>query len=291
MDTIELEPSQRLEVKIRRFLLKTSALILTLMLAFIGVRTATHEFINWAHPKVVQAKFELGDALGLVRNETVIVKVSDLESDRIIEMRSEKYGLLPVLGYAMKDQESAGKPFRFRFEQSWKDQYSKKFPQGNLNTEEWNLYFSSIGLMQISYAIWGDFCGVDSPVALFDTTTNIDCAIRIMAQCWYDMRNTKDKAYVAQECFRKYNGSGPRAVAYAQQMMARVSGHILNDPEMLKQGVLNAAVYKPSEDENKQIEVIHTEVSDLGRSLSLPMTEPVKYQVVDKSVKPRVRKG
>lgn len=141
------------------------------------------------------------------------------------------------------------------------------------------LLYSSIGVMQVSFPIWKDFCGVKHPGELFNVSTNVQCGIKILAHCLYDNRGIKDNGALVRLCVRKYNGSGQRAENYASEVIARLAGLALQDKELLVSRVQsekkNVAV-----SEKVQENVVEVSVEDNGEPQS-ELTEDDKQRLME----------
>jgi len=94
------------------------------------------------------------------------------------------------------------------------------------NASEQMMYASSIGPMQVM-GWWAPEFGMTWN-ELVDVRTNVEVACRIMARCLATNQAKKkaDHYYRAARC---YNGSGPRAEAYAQDFMRILSAKALDD--------------------------------------------------------------
>lgn len=154
------------------------------------------------------------------------------EIQSAVKRFAAKYSVAPVVVYAMMDQESAWRSDRIRFEQSWKDQFSRRWKRESwMNDIEWDMMFSSIGLLQIGYGIHRENCGLKSFTELFSPDVNLDCGLSILSECLQRNKGVNPKAARLRMCFREYNGSGPRAEKYAGEVMARLADYMINDSQ------------------------------------------------------------
>lgn len=215
----------------------------------------------------VGLRTKLVEEWGLVKYAIKTVDYSDSEIETLKKTYSEKYHLEPTIISALVAQESGDLPhisknFRYRFEQGWKNDYSKKYPRrGSYNDEEYNLIFSSIGLCQVGYVIWKDFCELDMVTDLFNPATNLDCAARIMSRCLEDNASKYHRnSDLLRTCFRKYNGSGVKAEEYAEKMMLRLTDSVLDRQQILSS--------KPSR--NTQTEMKRQKIAKELESTPLP---------------------
>lgn len=140
----------------------------------------------------------------------------DKSLDSIIASVSNKFNVKPIVIKAIIEQESQYNPDVIKYEQSWESQYAKttKRKPGE-NLESWKLNFHSIGLMQIGYILHKDFCELNSYTDLFNPEKNITCGTKIFAECLKKSDKTT--------CIRNYNGRGPKAEKYKNEVMARIS--------------------------------------------------------------------
>ena len=188
---------------------------------------------TWSQAKIEEGKDFLVAKLKLVRHTTTIVPVQDIPLPKLVDAYSGKYGLEPVIAWAIIDKESSMRHDRIRFEQSWKDEYGKDYPRQRwMNDIEYDLIFSSFGLMQISYVIWKDTCGINSFTELLQPEKNLDCGLKIMAQCLDDASYMKSKKERLRYCFKRYNGSGPKAEQYADSVMSRLYDYSFDENKL-----------------------------------------------------------
>lgn len=152
----------------------------------------------------------------------------------LVERYSRKYGVHPLVTWAIIDKESAGYIERVRYESTWKNQYSSKWKREPwmINDEEYNMLFSSYGLMQVSYGLHKEFCGLKSVIDLFDPEVNLNCGLKKISTCLSRNEETTEPARALfHKCFREYNGSGPRAEAYANDMISRLERYVFESTE------------------------------------------------------------
>jgi hypothetical protein len=213
---------------------KYSFFLIAFILVSVQVAKYTEQALTWSQDKVDYYSYRIKEHFKVIeyRPENG-PSVADL--DTVVRTYSSKYGVSPAITWAIVDQESNLAPTRIRFEESWKTQYSKKYPkQAWMNDIEYDLQFSSFGLMQVSYIIWKDFCGIENYTDLLSTSTNLDCGLKIISQCLYDRREVNPKSKRLRECFREYNGTGTQAEKYASQVMARLADHLIDDAKLVE---------------------------------------------------------
>ena len=199
---------------------------------------ATREAYVWASTKTTEAKYSLAEKLDLVKYTTKIVPLKEAEVDELVEAYCKKYGIRnTAIVYAMIDKESGGRNDRLRYEQTWKDQYAGKpgFERKEyMNEIEYDMLFTSVGLMQIGAGLHMKTCGLSSWSELLVPAVNIDCGVKILATCLQNKINVKSQYDRIWLCFRDFNGQGVRAENYANSLMARVSQHYLDDEQIMK---------------------------------------------------------
>lgn len=145
----------------------------------------------------------------------------------LVKNKSEKYKLNPAVLMSVMDQESDFNPTRIRYEQSWKDQYQKQWPKtGNMTSIEYDLLFSSIGLMQIGYGLHRNTCEIKHFTELLNPEKNVDCAARILRMC-LDRNSNLRPGMRVRRCVREYNGTGPKAEAYAEIVMSKIDDYLI----------------------------------------------------------------
>lgn len=238
--TIELE--KNMAVKKNHWLIKSVAyLILAICIAaaFIGicnfVSAKYAEARDWTNIKAEEVKQNVAGKFGLVpgaKSDPSSAMVSDSELSDLVESAAKENGIHSVVIWAIIDRESARRQSRIRFEQTWKDSYSKKFPkQYWMNDIEYELVFSSFGLMQIGYCVWKDFCDVKDPTELLDPKKNVVCGTKIMRNCLDENIKVVPRRARLQLCYRKYNGSGPMAEARSVDFMNRLQDYLIDDSQ------------------------------------------------------------
>jgi hypothetical protein len=239
MATIELKKEDEIIESKYRFSLRiliAFVKVLVILIAWLICANYTMLGYNFAKTYVTEtfldAKYSLYDRLDLVEKQPIIAQKDRVKDFSTIGQLAQKialrYKISPVILLAMVDQESSFNPNRIRFESKWKQQYRSKWPQNNMTDIEYNLLFSSIGIMQIGYGLHKDFCGLDSYVDLFDVETNMSCAAKIIRACLNknaDMRPGKR----VRTCVKEFNGSGAAADKYVTSVMARIDDFLIEN--------------------------------------------------------------
>lgn len=142
--------------------------------------------------------------------------------DTIIAKEAATIKVKPAVIKAIIEQESHYRPDVKKYESKWEYRYSADIPkQPNESRESRKLNFSSIGLMQIGYALHKDFCYLNSPYDLFDPATNIKCGVKLFGRCL-------DSGSSEAQCIKQHNGSGPMAENYKNEVLGRVA-RLMND--------------------------------------------------------------
>ena len=92
-----------------------------------------------------------------------------------------------------------------------------------MNEIEYDMNFCTFGLMQISYLFHKDFCGLSSFSDLFAEDINVDCGLKILADC-LEGAQEKRKSERLRHCFVRYNGSQE----YADEVMSRLADYMID---------------------------------------------------------------
>jgi len=143
---------------------------------------------------------------------------------------SKVYNVSPKLAKAVIIQESRLKHDRMRYEETWKRQYSDDWKRKRwMNGIEYNMYFTSIGLMQIGYGLHKDFCELKSFTDLFNPEKNISCGMKILSKCLETNASITPKRALIRTCLRSYNGSGAMAEKYADKVLRSFLDMLLED--------------------------------------------------------------
>lgn len=240
-DVVEEKPKKR-GWKLRIFLKSVKYLVLLsiIVTASFVITLTTSEAFVWANTKTTEVKYSIAEKLDLIKYTTKIVPLRETEIDELIKAYCTKYGIKnTAIIYAMIDQESVNKNHkdRLRYEQGWKNDYTNKpgFEREAWMTDiEYDMLFTSIGLMQVGYGLHRKTCGLNSYSDLLNPAINLDCGIKLLASCLKERIGTKSQYQRVWLCFRDFNGSGPKAELYANQVMSRVSQHYIDDEQILK---------------------------------------------------------
>ena len=193
--------------------------------------------------KVNDVRFQVDEYFRLryaSKNQDNGIQIDQESLKDAVKRYSQKYGVNPLVAWAIIEPESAGRFDRIRYEQSWKDGYSaqiKKEPW--MNDIEYSLYFCSIGVMQVGYGIHREECGLRSFSDLLSVDKSLDCGLKIMSGCLQRNAGVHPKGERLRLCFKEYNGKGPKAEQYANERMARLADFMLEDskdfmPEQVK---------------------------------------------------------
>jgi soluble lytic murein transglycosylase-like protein len=90
----------------------------------------------------------------------------------------------------------------------------------------------SYGLMQIQPKIWKKFCKLERDSDLLDAEKNLECGADIFAMHYEESQGRhSEKVWMA---YRKHNGSGPAARNYANKVMARLNGLLIESTDMTR---------------------------------------------------------
>lgn len=137
--------------------------------------------------------------------------------DDIIVKEASAIKANPAIIKAIIEQESRYQHNVFKYESKWESRYGKNIPKKNgENLRTWRMNFSSIGLMQIGYALHKDFCDLNSYTDLLNPKINIKCGVKLFGQCL-------ESGLSENQCIKRHNGSGPMAEAYKNQVLNRVA--------------------------------------------------------------------
>lgn len=217
--------------------LSSKILVALVLFVFVSVQTTQALFFtkNLIERKLFQARLNLSEKIrpNTIAVPSKVVKFGEQNLGELVQRVSEKYKMEPAIAWAMIDKESTHTHDRLRYEQTWKDQYSKKWQKPSGVTEaEYNMLFTSIGLMQVGYGLWKNFCELDSYSDLLIPEVNVDCGLKIVSTCLKEKENSiKSKGYRLKQCFKEYNGSGQAAENYANEMVVRVGNYLLEKEE------------------------------------------------------------
>lgn len=228
----------------------------TLVLLFVWVTAANYTTsayiasVDYAQKTIFQTKTWMYSRLNVIEksNEPQIdldgVVPEQLDSVKVGELvksTADKYNINPAILLAMIDQESGFVPTRIRFEQKWKEQYKGKWKQGSMTNIEYDLLFSSIGLMQIGYGLHREECSIKTFTDLFYAEKNIECGSIIIRTC-LDRNASLRPSVRVRTCIKEFNGSGPAADQYAAIIMDKISDYLIENSKEK----LFVEAYKPN---------------------------------------------
>lgn len=179
------------------------------------IHTGTEIALETAGQLVDEAKATVQEKLGT--EKIVVVSPQEVDTEQLIESISAEFGINPVIVKAMAVQESGhwNRTDRVRFEKHLHGKF--KTPPG-LNEIEKQFYSSSFGVLQIVFGFHKERCFLSSYSQLLEPATNIRCGLTILSE---NLKAAKGKNRLKQALTR-YNGSGPEAEKYAEQVLARI---------------------------------------------------------------------
>lgn len=224
--------------------------------------TRLEEYWNY---KVYQGREYLAENLGLATHN---VKVVDLEApvedrDTLINVYAEKFGISAIVMKPIFHQESNNNPYRWRYEEVWEKEYKTSFPcPSSYNPEECKMWFSSVGEAQISFPIWHEKCNVNHPLELASRKISYECSFTIISECLFEQlknaspNDLQANARALRTCYRKYNGSGAKAEAYAEGRMASLANYTIEKEKLISVVKEMKEIEKNEKIENKKQEEI-----------------------------------
>lgn len=214
-------------ISVKRRLKKSDFVTLLIIIGFLGFLWLVYKKTDWelvrSIPTVEMAKKVSPFKKNWINKGTTVLDTEDQfqqydvspDIETVINKKASQFKLNPALIKAVIEQESGYQNHAIKYEASWEKEYSWKFPRKKSeNPEMWKMNFHSIGLMQISYAIWKDFCGLESYTDLFDKSKNIECGAKILSTC---LQSGKSKP----QCIKEYNGQGEMAEQYKLKVLTR----------------------------------------------------------------------
>ena len=241
--TIELDSESMLtEERKKRFSVGFFVLKFLVFAAVVGAGSfIVSDYLRIAGQKI-QTKYEqivvnLREKFNLIEYRTQVVPANQAKMKDLVDSYSKKYHVNPAVTWAMIDVESGGDTTRIRFENGWKRDYSNRFPKpSGINEIEYDLNFSSIGLLQVSFCIHKERCGLNSFADLLNPGANLDCGLSYLSNCLQDRKEVKERGKRLWMCIRDYNGKGPDAERHADRVMSRLADHLITESDVLKDG-------------------------------------------------------
>lgn len=203
------------KIKTILFVGKFIALFSSVVIVAHVIHTGTEIALETAGQLVDEAKATVQEHLGTER--IVVVSPQEVDTEQLIESISAEFGINPVIVKAMAVQESGhwNRTDRVRFE---KHLHGKFKTPAHLNEIEKQFYASSFGILQVIYGFHKERCKLSSYSELLEPAKNIRCSLTILSE---NLKAAKGKNRLKQALTR-YNGSGPEAEKYAEQVLARI---------------------------------------------------------------------
>lgn len=142
-----------------------------------------------------------------------IVEPNKSSVEELINAVAQAEGISPTLLSAIADQESSGGRYLYAFEPS---QFERRAAiDARYSENERRMRASSHGVMHVMGYIADEVCKVHWS-ELYDRFTNFRCAVQVL-------REKGRRVSTLRELLAAYNGSGPRADQYAQEVLARIA--------------------------------------------------------------------
>lgn len=167
----------------------------------------------------------------LAQVEAVTKKYSDAEIQNFVEQIPPQFGVPPLIAETLVHIESGGSQFAMRHEDVWAPQAKK----ATSDKGEQYFYRHSIGVMQVG--AWHialteavkQKLGEKTWMDLLNPKVNIAVGSIVWRQAFDETRGTmRERLWGA---FRRYNGSGARAEAYADKAMGKLT-QLMADKQM-----------------------------------------------------------
>lgn len=212
---------------------KTLVFILVALYFSLNIANGTVTLSDQYEDNILSIETEIKKEIEDIKETSYEIPSNDDRLSELVNYYSTKYGINPSIVWLIIKKESNGDSKRIRYEESWKREYSRKYPRGNLNNIEYDLIFSSFGLMQVSYVIWHEFCGINHSTDLLDIETNVECGVKILVKCLAESNNVYPHTQRIRGCFRRYNGSGKKAENYANDLMIKLKDHKIDEKKIL----------------------------------------------------------
>jgi hypothetical protein len=214
------------KIKTTLFVGKWIALFGTVVIMAHVIHTGTQIALSTAGQLVDEAKATVQEKLALEPIEKFKPQPKSIEA--MIEEVAADNGIPAAVIRAMAVQESGhlGSTDRVRFEPHLMSRFK---PPAHLNDIEKKFYASSFGLLQVIYGFHAKTCGLKSYSDLLVPKKNAVCAIKVLKANLAQTKGTP--AQRMREALRRYNGSGPQAEKYADQVMVRIGEEVLNGME------------------------------------------------------------
>lgn len=147
----------------------------------------------------------------LTRVEVVreMLPAREVSTAELVATLSREMGINPIVTHAIIEQESGGREDALRFEPHV---YARV--KGRTD-EERRMLASSFGLTQVMGYHARQTCGLKSWAELLQPEKNIRCGLTVL-------RDNLKRTRRLRDALRMYNGSGERAEAYAEKVLARI---------------------------------------------------------------------
>jgi len=182
--------------------------------------------------EIVKTKAELfyGNMISAITKTQIVreyVSVQDVPVEELISKFSKQYKIHEVILQAIILKESSGgletKSYAFEAETFIK----RASVDAKYTENERRMRASSHGITQVMGFRTQPDCGVHWS-KLYDKAVAVECSSKIMRENLDSVKDIKSPSLRLREAFRKYNGSGPMAEAYADHAMGKVGELLFN---------------------------------------------------------------
>lgn len=218
LDSLNIEPRKaKRKRKSFLWLMLKGGLLLA---ALYGTGAATEKGLEWGKSEATRLHELVMSRLRTVEVVKEYVDPLDHATPELIEIVSKEMGINPVITDAIIQKESSYQNSSIRTEEKLCDRLQVQDDNGVM-------LCSSHGLMQILGIEARRQCKIEWS-QLYDRRTNIKCGLTILKN---NLVQTKEKqpGRRLREALRIYNGSGPKAEAYADSVMSLIADRLLTD--------------------------------------------------------------
>lgn len=198
-----------------------------ILCAVILVWTSLHVAKAWSHvtARAEQLYGEVLSWMTRVEVRTELVKSDSIPLTQLVSAVSRKRGLPTVVMQAIIEQESGGGEHLYRFEPS---AYVRLKSKVKASDSEVRMLASSHGVAHVMGFNAQSRCGVHWS-KLYDPAIGLDCSARLIRENLERYANVRDASRRVWFALRDYNGAGPDAEAYADDVMARIGALLLGN--------------------------------------------------------------
>lgn len=174
------------------------------------------------------------DKLTVTKVVTEVKAPDEATLREILDQSSRKHGIDPIILHVVTLMESSGGKLLYRFEPELYSRLLSKYEK-RYSSDEIRMLASSHGITHVLGETAMTECDTHWS-RLYDPQTAADCSARFLRRLWDRHSGVKNAGDRLWETFRAYNGSGPKAEAYADHAVRTLNSLLYKGMVAAKDG-------------------------------------------------------